>query len=87
MIHTARMLTILLVALGAVLVWIWLSRRADSMAPPGVPASGWRHLLQITAGDAVRAKAMIDGEKERSPGISDAEACVRVIRKYQRDNR
>lgn len=81
------MLTVVLIALGLVLVWIWLSKRAASLAPPGVPAAAWRHLLQIAVGDAERARGMIEGEKSRNPGISDAEACVRVIKRYQRDNR
>lgn len=81
------MVAILVGLAAAIILWVWLARRADIMAPPGVPSATWRHLVHIAGGDVERARALIEGEKRRNPGISERAACQRAIQSYQRDNR
>jgi hypothetical protein len=45
-----------------------------------------RLILRMCFGDSAAVERTISGELARNPGISELEACQRVIRRYQRDN-
>jgi hypothetical protein len=44
-------------------------------------------LLHMCFGDQEAASRLIQGERSRSPGLSEAQACRRAIQRLQRDNR
>jgi hypothetical protein len=44
-------------------------------------------LIQMCSGDQEAAGRLVKGERSRSPGLSEAEACKRAIERLQRDNR
>ena len=44
-------------------------------------------LLQMCLGDEGAVERLIAGECSRTPGLSEAAACRRAIRRLQRDNR
>ena len=45
------------------------------------------HLLKMCFGDQDAVDRLIVGECSRTPGLSEAEACRRAIRRLWRDNR
>jgi hypothetical protein len=71
----------LLFVAGAVAGY-WLLRRSR-----GAATGAEDRLLRICRGNTTQAARLIQGEMDRSPGISDAEAASRAVERYLRDNR
>ena len=53
----------------------------------GIPKNDLRNLRSICRGNAGQMNRLIEHEKNRHPGISNREACRRVIASFSRDNR
>lgn len=75
---------------AAMLVVRWLRLRGDSPAPDGpeeVPASEWRHFMNICRGDEELALRLVAREKKKKPGIDERTAVRRAIKSWLADNR
>ena len=73
---------VVLIVLAAIVAgWFWFhyrygaSRRAEA------------ELRKICLGNEAQAERLIASEVSRAPGISRAEAAMRAVERYRRDNR
>lgn len=73
---------VVFVVLAAIVAgWLWfyyrgrLSRRAEAQ------------LQRICLGNQGQAERLISAEMKRAPGITRAEAAMRAVERYERDNR
>lgn len=55
--------------------------------PSGVPASEWRHFMNICRGDEELALRLVAREKKKKPGIDERTAVRRAIKSWLADNR
>jgi hypothetical protein len=62
-------------------VWWWSRQRSE----PSRRAEA--QLQKICLGNELQAERLIAAELSRAPGISRAEAAMRAVQRYQRDNR
>jgi hypothetical protein len=76
--NSSTIVIVVIVVLGA---WLWL-RRAG-----GASSRAETQLRRICFGNDSQVERLIKGEMTRAPGISRAEAAIRAVQRYQRDNR
>lgn len=87
----------LLLAAIAISVAVWLvitayRKRRFGISLPGSPFAGipgrdLKALRLVCRGDESRVTRLIEYEIERSPGISNKQACRRALERLKRDNR
>jgi hypothetical protein len=74
-----RVVLIILVAIVA--GWLWFRHRH------GASGRAEAELQKICLGNEAQAERLIAAEVSRAPGISRAEAAMRAVERYRRDNR
>jgi hypothetical protein len=73
---------VIIVLAMAVAVVLWLRQHGGGSA-----RSPETRLRQICHGNEAQAERLVQGELDRSPGISRAQAAARAVERYRRDNR
>ena len=87
---------VLLVATALAIIWAVFKalrgrtleareNRSDSFS--GIPRGDLNRLRSVCRGDVEQMNRLIEYEKDRRPGITNREACLKAIASLTRDNR